>query len=362
MTPTFSGTPVTPPSDADPSANSPIYAQSFCTLAELDEDLNLLGSEREARVLPKIKTASVFLMKYLGQFQPVTMVRKLNGRGKSRLYIPPFLSITSIVNDGTTLATTDYIKQPETRYWPDGPYAWLDVDPDAVNLSAWMDEDEGVVITGTCGMYDLAQSLGITTGASQAAGASTLRVSDGSKVSPGMVVLIGSEQEYIESTSTPISAVTTLSAAITDSEAQSVSLTDGSLVNVGEIVRCGVEQMKITDVNGNTAAVVRGWNRTVKSTHLINANVDVYRIFNVTRGVNGTTDAAHNSGVNVYKQTVPDDVNMLCRKMAGRMLKDAQGGFSGVIGDPTMGTAQYLYILPKELEDIRKAYYIPRTV
>lgn len=361
MTPTFSGTPVTPPSDTDPNANSPIYAQSYCTLAELDEDLNLQGSEREARVLPKIKTASDVLQKMIGIFQPVTMTCKYNGHGKTRLYVSPLLSITSVVNEDTTLAATDYILQPEKRYWANGPYVWLDVAPEAANLSAWVCKDNGVVIDGKHGMYELAQSLGITTGASQAEGAETLRVSDGSKVSPGMVVLIGAEQEYIESTSTPIGAVTTLGAAIADSEDQIVTLSNGALVNAGEIVRCGVEQMKVTDINGNSAAVIRGWNRTTKSTHAMSADVDVYRIFNVTRGVNGTTAAGHNSGVNIYKQCVPDDINMLCRKMAGRMLKDAQGGFSGVIGDPSTGQAQYLYIMPKELDEIRRAYRIIHT-
>lgn len=355
---TFTGTPITPIS----SETIPVYAQSYCTLAELEEDLNLQGSEREGRVMPKIKTASDFIQKYIGLFFPVLMTRSFNGGYQKRLYVPPLLSISTIYNNSTALVGGDIIARPEKRYWPNGPYAWIDVDPFPVNLSLWYGVDEGVLITGEWGMYKLTQDLEATTGASQIAGATTLRVSDGSKVSPGMVVLIGSEQEYIKSTSTPVSAVTTLSAAITDSEAQTIPLTNGALVNVGEIIRCGVEQMKITDINGNTAAVVRGWNRTVKSTHLISANVDVYRIFNVTRGVNGTTDAAHDSGYSVYRQAVPDDVNMLCRKMAGRMLKDAQGGFSGVIGDPTMGQAQYLYILPKELDDIRQAYYIPRTI
>jgi hypothetical protein len=351
---TFSGSPLTPLT----VGASPIYAQSFCTLAELDEDLNLLGSEREARVIPKIKTASDFLMKNIGWFAPVTMTLNFNGLAKSRLYVSPLLEIDQVVNDEVILGAADFIAQPEAKYWPNGPYAWLDVAPEAVNLSAWEYEENGISITGKWGLYNLAQSLGVTTGASQAADALTIQVSNGAKVSPGMIVKIGSEQEYIESTSAPLSTITTLSAAIADSEAQTISLTNGALVNVGEIIRVGVEQIKITDLNGNTAAVVRGWNRTIKSSHLINANVDVYRVFDVTRAVNGTTAAVHDSASGVYRQCVPDDINMLCRKMAGRMLKDAQGGFSGVIGDPMMGTAQYLYILPKELEDVRKSYRI----
>lgn len=354
---TFIGSPLTPLT----VGLSPTYAQSYCTLNELDEDLNLLGSEREARVMPKIKTASDFLMKNIGWFMPVTMTQYFQGKQQRRLYLPPLLSITQIINDETILGATDIIAQPQAKYWPNGPYAWIDIDPDAVNVASWSCEENDITITGKWGLYNLASSMDITTGASQTAGASTLQVSNGADVSPGLVALINDEQEYVESTGTPTSEVTTISAAIADSEVQTITFTNGALVNVGEVLRIDLEQMKLVDISGHTGAVVRGWNRTQKASHLINAHVDVYRTFNVVRGVNGTTAAIHDNGTAIYRQAVPDDINMLCRKMAGRMLKDAQGGFSGVIGDPTMGTAQYLYILPKELADIKNAYRIIHT-
>ena len=339
----------------------PIYTQIFCTLSELDEDLNLLGSEREARVMPKIKTASDFINKNIGWFLPVTMTRRLNGKGEHRLYVPPLLSITSIVNYDTTLAANDYIAQPEARYWPNGPYAWLDVDhADATNLSEWVRKDQGVVIDGKWGLYDLTESTGATLSVLQTDSDTDVHADNGDSISPGMVILIGTEQQYVKSTSAPVSAVTTITEAM-DSEISSITVANGALVNIGEILRIGLEQMKITDISGNECAVVRGWNKTQRASHADNANVDVYRVFNVMRGVNGTTAAAHSINAEISKQCVPDDINMLCRKMAGRMLKDAQGGFSGVIGDATMGQAQYLYILPKELNDIRNSYRIIHT-
>lgn len=334
-----------------------IYAQTFCTLAELDEDLNLLGSEREAHILPKIKTASDILQKKIGRFLPVTMTRKLNGEGNDWLKIPKMTLITEVINDGTVLTDADYIAQPEKGFWAYGPHDQLVVAFEAVNIGAWVNKEDGVEITGRFGLYDFVKSLDISSAASQAESATTLRVDNGSILSPGMVVVIEQEQQYVESTAAPTASITTISAAM-DAEVQTIPLTDGTLVNVGEILRIGLEQMKLTDKNGNTGAVIRGWNRTQKVSHSISAAVDVYRTYNVIRGVNGTTSAAHGSATPIYRQMVPDDINMLCRKMAGRMLKDAQGGFSGVIGDPSMGTSQYLYILPKELEDIRRNYRI----
>lgn len=348
------GIPVSPETPAAPS--TPIYVQSYCTLAEIDEDLDLLGSEREARVLPKIKTASDFLQKAIGWFQPVTMTHKLNGKGNSWLNIPNMTLITSVINDGVTLTVDDYIAKPEKGFWAYGPYNQLIIAPDAVNSASWRDEENGVEVTGHSGLYEFIKTLEISTDEAQSESVKDLWVANGSLLSPGMIVVIEQEQQYIESTAAPIAAVTTLSAAM-DGEDQTIPLTSGALVHVGEILRIGLEQMKLTDINGNTGAVIRGWNRTQKASHAISSNVDVYRIFNVIRGVNGTTAAPHGSAVTIYRQMVPDDINMLCRKMAARMLKDSQGGFSGVIGDPSMGTSQYLYILPKELEDIKRNYW-----
>lgn len=338
----------------------PIYAQIYCSLNDLDEDLNLLGSERESRVMPKIQQASDFLQKNIGWFLPVQLTRLFNGGGMSRLYVPPLLSIDSISNNGTALDAADYIAKPNDRYWPNGPYSWLDVGPDATHLSAWYCEDNAVSIAGKWGLYNLTKDPGVTLSASQTDSAGTMAVSNGAAVSPGMVVLIGSEQQYVKSTATP-TAVTTITEPIADADVAYATLADGSLLNIGEVIRIDLEQFKVTDISGNLAALTRGWNRTLRTTHADNASVEVYRTFNVTRGVNGTTAAGHSSSAAVYQQRVPDDINGLCRKMAARMLKDAQGGYSGVIGDAMTGQTQYLYVLPKELAEIRNAYRIIHT-
>lgn len=336
----------------------PIYAQIFCTLAELDEDLNFLGSEREAKVLPKIRAASDFLQKRIGHFLPVTKQIRFEGGGEC-LYLPPFLSISQIINHETTLDTVDYFAEPTTRFWANGPYGSLEVGPYATHLQIWSPIDNDVEITANWGLYDLTRLLSATVqGSGQSESQSTLVVSNGASLSPGMVVKIESEWEAVESTGSPTN-VTTLGAAITDANSQVVTFADGSLVNVGEVIRTTIEQMKVRDISGNTGLVTRGWNNTPKSTHSNGATVAVYRTFNVTRGVNGSTAASHSASTAIYQQCPPDDVNALCRKMAGRMLKDAQGGFSGVVGDPTTGQAQYLYVMPHELDAVLSNYEIP---
>jgi len=330
----------------------PIFAQLYCTLAEIDDDTESFGSEREGKIFEKIQSASNFLEKEIGWFLPVTMTRKFNGKSKTNLIVPPLLSVTSLVNNSVTLSEADYSLQPNGRHYANGPYSEIYA---ALGLS-WSCLDNGVEVTGPWGLYDAVKALGATLGAEQAANALALQVNNGSLVSPGMVVVVGSEAESIDGTSsTPIAAVTTLNGAV-DAVSDIVVFANGALINVGEIIRMDLEQARVLDRNGNTGYLQRGWNKTRKVSHLTSASVDVYRTFNVTRGVNGTTAALHASAAAISRQMVPPDVKQLTLKIASRMLKDSATGYSGVMADGMNGNAMYLYVLPKELEDIKRNY------
>jgi hypothetical protein len=329
----------------------PVFAQTYCTLAEIDEDSELFGSEHEAKIFEKIQSASNFLEKEIGWFLPVAMTLKFNGHGRSRLLIPPLLSLTSLLNDGAAPSATTYALQPDGRHYANGPYSEI-----SALYFTWSYYDNGVEVTGRWGLYEYLKALGATLGAQQAADVITLQVNNGALVSPGMVVVIGDESEFIESTnSTPSPAVTTLNGAL-DAASDIVAFANGASINIGETIRIDLEQARLLDRNGNTGYLQRGWNKTRKVSHLTGANVDVYRTFNVIRGVNGTSAALHANAAAVSRQMVPADVRQLTLKIASRMLKDSSSGYSGVIGDGMSGNAMYLYILPKELEDIKRNY------
>jgi len=336
----------------------PVFAQTYCSLAEIDEDSELFGSEREVKIFEKIQAASNFLEKEIGWFLPVAMTRKFNGNGRPTLLIPPLLSLSSLVNDSVTLSTVNYLLQPDGRHYANGPYSEIHAAPGATYGASfiWSSVDNGVEVAGKWGLYDVLKALGATLGAQQAVDALTVQVNNGALVSPGMVLVIGDESEFVESTnSTPSAAVTTLNGAL-DAVSDTLTFTNGALINIGETMRVDLEQIKLLDRNGNTGYVQRGWNKSRKTNHLTGANVDVYRTFNVTRAVNGSSAALHTNTSAVSRQMVPGDVKQLTLKIASRMLKDSSSGYSGVIGDGMGGNAMYLYVLPKELEDIKRNY------
>lgn len=317
------------------------YSQIYCTAAELDSDLNLIGSVKESLVMEKILAASEYLRKQIGLFIPVTDTKYFDGSATPRLYLPPFLAITgTIITDDVSLTTSDYVLRPNNRFWENGPYGVIDLDVDEAHVSYWVKESHSTEIPARWGLYELTADTGATVAdtTQQSAVQITLKVNNGALVSPGMVLLIGSEQQEVASWGSVTASLTTASAM--DANVSEITLAAAS-VYPGEIIRIGLEQMKVLDNNSTLYYVQRGWNKTKQVAHSTSAAVDVYRTVNVVRGVNGTTAAAHLNGVSISRYKVPDDINYLCRQIAGLMLKKAQGGFAGKTGNDDLGTVTY---------------------
>lgn len=338
------------------------YAQTFCSVADLIADKDSPGAD-EARLMSAINEVCEYLSKRIGWFIPVTLTHRFHGRGLSQLFMPyPLLSITSITNDGTALVGADYIAKPDEGMWPYGPYSDLTVDPDAANLSEWADEADGVVIVGSWGKYLRLLETGATVQDNpQSSSQPTLKVSNGAKVSPGMIVLIGTEQEHVTGWDAPTSAVTTLGANVANTD-EIITVADASLVNVGEILRNATtfEQMRVKDRNTTTnkLSVTRAWNGTAKTAQTSGQSLDVYRTVTVERGVNGTTAAEHASAAAINRYLAPYDVNMLAKQMATLLVNKARGGYQGREGNVELGTIFYNDVfVEREIDAINEQYY-----
>jgi hypothetical protein len=331
----------------------------YCTVDQLVASLDLIGAEDETELLDYIRQASDYIDQEIGKgsgFIPVTAARRFDGKGIIHLYVDPLLAITSIVEDGDTLLTTDYLLYPRNRYWDDGPYTRITIDPDATTLNAWTYEDDVVVITGRWGLYEKTVATGETVSLA-AAGTTDLAVASGASVSPGMILKIEDEQCLVTATGASENATSLLSAAVTTSDT-TISVDDGSEFSAGEELQIGTEDFKILKINTNDLYVARSWNGTAKAAHLDNAQVKVYRTYTIERGLNGTTAAAHTS--KAASQYIPPRlVNYFCRQIAALMLKKAKSGFAGKTGNVDLGEIFYHQEFPKDaLKELKKTYRI----
>lgn len=339
------------------------YAQVFCSVAELVADLQAPGAD-EASIFQRIREASSYLAREIGWFIPVSMTRTLNGKGSQRLFVPPLLWITSIVDyNGGTLSSDDYLAWPEGGHWPNGPYSILRVGPQPVHLGAWADRDDGVQIAGGWGKYNLAKSTGaaVKDSVKQAAASTSLTVDDGSAISPGMVLAIESEQELVTGWGSPSDSTANLDEAMTATDV-TLKLTDATVVHIGEILRIDFEQMKVLDLDLTTkqAYVRRGWNLTAAVLHADNSDVSVYRTATVERGMNGTTASDHLADEAISRYVVPDDILFLMKENATLMLEKAKTQYQGRTGNE-QGVVFYNDAFPKQdIDRLKRLYAIPR--
>ena len=317
-------------------------AQIYCTLEEVIKDSGLNGDE--PGLFSRIQAASRFINRKFGAFIPVLQTRNFQGAGRI-LQVDPLLSVTSVYVGGVVL--TDYELHPLNRYWDHGPYTRLYTD-----VTHWDDEEN--LLSGLWGKWDQLESLGINL--TQLIGASDLTVSNGSILSIGRVIRVEDEQELIIGVSSPTALVSQLSGNITMADEQ-ITIDNGAEVNEGEVIQISTEQMYIRMKVGNVLVVARGWNNATKQAHLDNAPISVYRTFQVERGVNGTTAAAHtDKPVNYY--VPPEDVNWLTRQIAGLMRMKAKSNFAGRVGNAETGEVAYYNEFPGQIKDIGRNYRI----
>lgn len=331
----------------------------YCTLHEVVDDLDRAGVKawKEANVMDKIKAASAYIDRHLGIFIPLTDTLTLDGNGEVDLFIPPLLAVTELVVDDETITSTQYLLYPLERRWPNGPYTRLAVHPDATEISYWPLERAILEIAGRWGLYEETHTTGAAVGTGGITDSATsLLVTDGGVLSPGMHLLIGSEQLLVEATASPTDSTTDTSEALDTSE-EELDVVSAAALNIGEVIRVNFEQMKILDKSGNTLLVARGWNGTARVTHLTAQDVYVYRTYTVQRGVNGTTAAAHNAAAAISRYLPPADVKNLAVQMSALKLKLAETGYSGKAGNLELGE-EWFKEFPEAVAKIKNNYRI----
>lgn len=114
-----------------------------------------------------------------------------------------------------------------------------------------------------------------------------------------------------------------------NASATSIAVSNWALVEVGQTWLLGTEQCFVRDVSGNTVTI--------------------------TRAMNGTTAASHDSASVVYELCPPDDIRFACNVLVARFLHRGDAAWSDRAGDPTQGFT-YFRNLPTEVKDILKLY------
>lgn len=326
-------------------------AQVYCAVKDVNKRINKGGEA--AGLLDDIRAASQFIQRHIGQFLPIHEARYVRANNLNRIKIGTALEIETVLEDG--VAVTDYEEDPYGGEWRNGPVTYLERNDDAT----W---DEKLTITSWWGLYNELRTLGISV--TQLLGASILVASDGSVLSPGMVLRVEDEAEYVTAgnggpgSPAATAATSKLSGAV-DETVTEITVDNGGEFFAGEVLQIGTENMLLLRQAGNIWAVERSYNQTIATIHADDAAIGVYRTFAVERGVNGTTAAAHTS-TGVSRFCMPDDVLYLAIEMTVLMQEKAGTNFGGRAGSTDAGETFFVNEFPKsQIEAVKDNYYLP---
>jgi hypothetical protein len=212
----------------------------------------------------------------------------------------------------------------------DEPVAAVELDS-TVTLSGDT-ERRAVEIDGTFGYWDREDPAG-TLASPVADGATTaVTVSDSAAIGVGQLLLVGAERMIVDRKSMVDTGQDTAGALDASNKTETLAVASGAAFVEGEVILVDAEKMLVVEIAGNTLIVKRAWDGSTIAAH--NSGVDVYapRRLTVRRGVLGTAAVAHNAGTAVTKHQIPALVNQLCIAEALIVVAQEGTGYGRTIG------------------------------
>ena len=225
-------------------------------------------------------------------------------------------SLSAATVEGTSQTVGDIDLWPP-QYGP--PYSW-------VSLTG-----STIVLTGVWGYSaDTTPAGALAEGLDDSETA--VDVSDSSLVGPGDMILADSEQMVVTEAvllDTTADLDDTLTADVAD---ETVTLDDATQVKAREVVTLDSERMKIISISSNDLTVKRAWDGSTLAAHSSGINVWAPRTLTVERGSVGTTEATHSNAAALTKNAPPPPITSLCIAEALVLFQQEQSAYGRTVG------------------------------
>lgn len=229
------------------------------------------------------------------------------------------ITLTSLTDDAGELAVAaDYDLEPTTGSPPfdrianyAGPRPWT-----VVGLFGYRDEKKTLTA--------------VTTGVNSSV--TTLDVDSSTGI--GVGDLIETDTERLTVTARTMKDTGVNASALTASKSDvAITLSTATLAPaVGELILIGSERMRVVDLAGLTATVLRAQDGTVLAAHSAGSDIHAPRTLTVERAARGTTAAAHLAAAVVSKVTVPALVKQLCLAETINTHLQVTSGYARTVG------------------------------
>ena len=249
-----------------------------------------------------------------------------------RLYLGAheLLSVSALTAGGVAISAADYFLEP-ANYGP--PYTRVEVDLSSTSgFDSGSTHQRAIAIAGVFGHCDDQEPAGLLAEALDAS-ETGVDVTDSAAIGVGDLIKVGSERMIVTEKTMITTGQTVQTTALTASMANvTVNVTTGSAYNIDETILIDSERMLIVDIAGNALTVKRQWDGSALAAHSVGATIYAPRTLTVTRGVLGTTAAAHDTAAAINRHLVPGLVQELCVAESLVRLLQAGSGYARTVG------------------------------
>lgn len=231
---------------------------------------------------------------------------------------------TAIVSGTTAMTTDDYFLQPQSG----PPYRWIDVNYGGAN--SWSSDStpqNAVAITGTFN-YPATVKPATALAAGVNASVTTLTLGTAQGVGTGSLILIDSERMLVSRLASASTGTTLAGDLAANKGLTAVPVASSAAIGVGERILIDSEAMAVEDIAGNTLIVERAARGTVLGAHTTGATVYAPRSATVTRGILGTTAAAHDNAALVSTITAPSLIQELALALTINNVQQSLGAYT----------------------------------
>lgn len=242
--------------------------------------------------------------------------------------------LTSVTSGGVAIPLASVIPYPVNR--TDGwPYTRIELDRStSAVFAAGSTPQLSISLAGTWGFTVNTDPAGILAAAISTAGATTMTVSDASRLGVGDLAIIDTERLLVTEKATVTTGQTNVSGGTSASAADNaITVTSGVAINLGEVLLLDSERLLVDDVTGNVVTVRRAWDGTVLATHSGGTTLYAYRVLTVARGQCGTTATTHLISTAVSRHRPPGPIRDLgIAESVNRVLQETSG-YARTVGE-----------------------------
>lgn len=326
----------------------------YCTREAVKAAVGIAGANLDALLDSYIEAGSEDVEQVIGRnFIPITAIKywpwpqSIGSSLVLNLVDADLLAVTLLqaaAQDAapTTIVAADYFLEPVN----DPPYSRIEIDLSSSAAFASGDTPQrSIAVTGRWGVRESTRAAGALAEADD--GSETdLNVTDSSLIGVGDTILVGTEAMFVSAKALLTTGTTLNDGSVTASKSDTLlTVASGAAIKRGEVITLDSERCLVEDIAGNDLVVERAYDGTTLAAHTTGITVYAPRTLTVTRAVNGTTAAAHDTATAIVKYAPPADVVEYVRAYAIAHHQQGRSGWTGQIGGSETGVETKMFSL-----------------